>query len=312
MYEELAGLKELAIVAEKRSFTAAAAALRVSPSAVSQSVRGLEERVGVRLLQRTTRSVGLTEAGAGFLARLKPALDGVREAFESLSELRERPAGTLRLTLPRVAYREVLAPRIAEFLALYPDISIEAHFDEAFVDLADAGFDAGVRIGEMVERDMIGVRVSPDLRVAVVASPAYFARRGRPKHPRELHDHECINYRRRSSGAIYAWEFTEQGRDFQVSVNGRLVFDDGELLIEAALDGLGVAHVMDCSVHELLAEKRLQRVLEGFCPPFPGFHLYYPSRAQLAPKLQALVDFLKTKPTRARRSSNKPRIEGTL
>lgn len=301
MQDELSGLKELVLVAEKRSFTAAAAVLRVSPSAVSQSVRGLEERVGVRLLQRTTRSVGVTEAGARFLGRLRPALDGVREAFESLSELRTRPAGTLRLTLPRVAYREVLAPRLAEFLALYPDIAVEAHFDEAFVDVVEAGFDAGIRIGEMVERDMIGVRVGSDLRAAVVGSPAYFARRGRPKHPRDLHRHECINYRRRSSGAIYAWEFTEDGRDFQVSVNGRLVLDDGELLIQAALDGLGVAYVMDCGVHELLAQRRLLRVLEGFCPPFPGFQLYYPSRAQLAPKLQALVDFLKASPKRPRR-----------
>jgi DNA-binding transcriptional LysR family regulator len=298
MLEELSGLKELAIVAEKRSFTAAAAALRVTPSAVSQSVRALEERVGVRLLQRTTRSVGLTEAGARFLTRLKPALEGVREAFESLSELRARPAGTLRLTLPRLAYQQVLAPRLGQFLALYPEISIEAHFDEAFVDVVEAGFDAGIRIGEMVERDMVGVRVGPDLRVAVVGSPAYLASRGKPKHPRDLHGHDCINYRRRSSGAIYAWEFTEGSRDFQVAVDGRLVLDDGELLIQAALDGLGLAHVMDCSVHGLLSAKRLLRVLESFCPPFPGFHLYYPSRAQLAPKLQVLVDFLKAPPRR--------------
>lgn len=301
MQQELAGLTELAIVAEKRSFTAAAAALRVSPSAVSQSVRALEARVGVRLLQRTTRSVGLTEAGARFLTRLRPALDGVREAFESLSELRERPAGILRLTLPRVAYQHVLAPRLPAFLALYPEITLEAHCDEAFVDVVEAGFDAGIRIGEMVERDMIGVRVGHDLRVAVVGSPAYFASHAKPKHPRDLQRHECINYRRRSSGAIYAWEFTENERDFQVAVDGRIVLDDGELLIRAALDGLGLAHVMDCSVHELLAEKRLVRVLEAYCPAFPGFHLYYPSRAQLAPKLQALVDFLKVpSPRRAR------------
>jgi len=293
MQDELSGLKELAIVAEKRSFTAAAAALRVTPSAVSQSVRALEQRVGVRLLQRTTRSVGLTEAGVRFMARLKPALEGVRDAFDSLSELRERPAGTLRLTLPRVAYQQVLAPRLGAFLAAYPEIRLEAHFDEAFVDVVEAGFDAGIRIGEMVERDMIGVKLGPDLRAAVVGSPAYFANRGKPKHPRELQAHDCINYRRRSSGAIYAWEFTEDGRDFQVAVSGRLVLDDGELLIEAALDGLGLAHVMDCSVHELVASKRLQRVLERFCPPFPGFYLYYPSRAQLAPKLQALIGFFK-------------------
>lgn len=293
MPDELSGLNELRLVAEKRSFTAAAAALRVTPSAVSQSVRALEERLGVRLLSRTTRSVGLTEAGERFLSRLKPALEGVREAFEIVGELRERPAGTLRLTLPRAAYRHVLAPRLGAFLAKYPDIRVEAHLDEAFVDVVEAGFDAGIRIGEMVARDMIGVRSSPDLRVAVVGSPSYFAARGKPKHPRDLHEHDCINYRRRSSGAIYAWEFTEHGRDFQVAVDGRLVLDDGDLLIQAALDGLGVAHVLDASVHELIAQKRLVRVLEPFCPPFPGFYLYYPSRAQLPPKLEALVGFLR-------------------
>ncbi len=295
MQDALSGLTELLTVAEKRSFTAAAAGLRVTPSAVSQSVRALEERVGVRLLQRTTRSVGLTEAGARFLARLKPALEEVQGAFEALRELRDRPAGTLRLTLPRVAYQQVLAPRLGAFLSAYPDVRLEAHLDEAFVDVVEAGFDAGIRIGEMVERDMVGVRVGPELRGAVVGAPAYFANRARPKHPRDLHAHECINYRRRSSGAIYAWEFSEDGRDFQVAVDGRLVLDDGELLIQAALDGLGLVHVMDCSVHELLAQKRLVRVLERFCPPFPGFYLYYPSRAQLAPKLEALIGALRVR-----------------
>lgn len=295
MQGELSGLRELLIVADERSFTAAAAALRVTPSAVSQSIKALEERVGVRLLQRTTRSVGLTEAGSRFVSRLKPALEGVREAFESLSELRDRPAGVLRLTLPRVGYQQVLARRLAAFLSAYPEISLEVHVDEAFIDIVQDGFDAGIRIGEMVQHDMIGVRVSPELRVAAVGTPAYFKRRGKPKHPRDLHAHDCINYRRRTSGVIYAWEFSESGRDFQVAVNGRLVLDDGDLIIQAALDGLGVAHVLDCSVREHLASKRLVRVLDDFCPPFPGLFLYYPSRAQLAPKLQALVEFLRTR-----------------
>lgn len=300
MQTELSGLTELATVAEKRSFTAAAAQLRVTPSAVSQAVRALEERIGVRLLQRTTRSVGLTEAGARFLAQLKPALEGVRAAFEAAGELRDRPAGTLRLTLPRLGYQQVIAPRLAEFLDHYPDISLEASIDDALVDVVAHGFDAGLRIGEMLDREMIGVRVSPELRVAVVGSPKYFKRHGKPKHPRELHRHQCISYRQRSSGAVYRWEFTEQGSDFSIAAAGRLLLDDGELMIDAALRGLGLAYVMESSVQRELAENRLARVLDAYCVPFPGFFLYYPSRAQLAPKLKALIDFYRVLKAAAR------------
>jgi DNA-binding transcriptional LysR family regulator len=293
MRHDLSGLPALLTVAEKRSFTAAAAELRISPSAVSQTIRALEERVGVRLLQRTTRSVGLTEAGARFIARLKPAMDGVHDAFEALGELRERPAGTLRLSLPRLGYELILAPKLPEFLAAYPDIDLDVSIDDAFIDIVEEGFDAGIRIGEMVERDMIGVRVSDDVRMAVVATPSYFAARGKPKHPRDLHAHDCINYRRRSLGVIYRWEFTEDGKDFEIAVNGRMLLNDGDLMMKAALDGLGLAYVLESGVREHLASKRLVRVLDAFCVPFPGFFLYYPSRAQIAPKLQALVDFFK-------------------
>lgn len=303
MPESLSGLTELLLVAEKRSFRAAAAELRVSPSAVSQGVRALEERVGVRLLQRTTRSVGLTEAGARFIARLAPALAGVHAAFDSLVELRDRPAGTLRLSLPRLGYEQVLAPKLAAFLRAYPEISLDVSIDDAFANIVEQGFDVGIRIGEMVEREMIGVRVSPDLRAAVVGAPSYFAERGKPKHPRELTAHDCINYRRRALGVIYRWEFSEQGKDFDVAVNGRLLVNDSEFMVRAARDGLGLAYVMDSCVREELAQRRLVRVLEPFCEPFPGFYLYYPSRAQIAPKLQALVDFLKLKkPPRRSRS----------
>jgi DNA-binding transcriptional LysR family regulator len=300
MQTELSGLIELAAVAEKRSFTAAAAQLRVTPSAVSQAVRALEERLGVRLLQRTTRSVGLTEAGERFLSQLKPALEGVRAAFEAAGELRDRPAGTLRLTLPRLGYQQVIAPRLAEFLQRYPDISLEASIDDALVDVVQHGFDAGLRIGEMLDREMIGVRVSPELRVAVVGSPEYFERHGTPKHPRELHQHECISYRQRSTGAVYRWEFTEHGSDFSIAAAGRLLLDDGELMIDAALRGLGLAYVMESSVQRELADKRLLRVLDAHCVPFPGFFLYYPSRAQLAPKLKALIEFYRVLKAAAR------------
>ncbi len=300
MRTPLAGLAELIAVAEKRSFTAAAAELRVTPSAVSQTVRALEERVGVRLLQRTTRSVGLTEAGARFLDRLRPALAGVDEAFEVLGELRDRPAGLLRLTIPRLAYEQVLAPKLGKFLAAYPDIDFDLSVDDAFRDVVADGFDAGIRIGELVEREMIGVRVSRDIRMAVVASPAYFAARGKPMHPRDLHGHDCINYRRRALGVVYRWEFTEDGKDFEIAVNGRVLINDGQLMVDAALDGLGVAYVTDTAVRQHLADRRLIRALDPFCPPFPGFFLYYPSRAHLAPKLKALVDFLRVGRERAR------------
>jgi DNA-binding transcriptional LysR family regulator len=298
MRDELSGLGALLVVAEKRSFTAASVELGVTASAVSQTIRVLERRVGVRLLQRTTRSVGLTEAGARFVARLKPALDGVHEAFESLGELRDRPAGVLRLNLPRLGYVQVLAPRLAAFMQAYPEIELDVHIDDAFADIVDQGFDAGIRIGEMVEREMIGVRVSADLRMLVVGSPAYFATHPRPAHPRELHAHDCINYRRRTLGSVYRWEFTERGKEFEIGVNGRLLVNDADLMLDAALDGLGLAYLLETSVAEHVRAGRLVTVLSDFCEPFPGFFLYYPSRTHLAPKLKAMVDFLKWKPRR--------------
>lgn len=293
MRDDLSGLTVLLLVAEKRSFTAAAAELRVTPSAVSQTISALEERLGVRLVQRTTRSVGVTEAGARFIARLRPALDGVHEAFAELGALRDRPAGLLRLTVPRLAFEQLLAQRLPAFMAKYPDIQLDVSIDDAFANVVEQGFDAGIRIGEMIEREMIGVRLSEELRMAVVGSPAYFAAHGKPKHPRELQAHDCINYRQRTSGAVYRWDFNENGREFVVLVNGRLLINDAELMARAAVDGLGLAYLLDSHVRELIAKKRLVRVLDGFCPPFPGFHLYYPSRAQMAPKLKALIDFFK-------------------
>lgn len=309
MRDELSGLTALVAVADKRSFAAAAVELGVSASAVSQTIRALEERVGVRLLQRTTRSVGVTEAGGRFLARLKPALDGVHEAFEALGALRDRPAGVLRLSVPRLGYEEVLAPRLPAFLAAYPDIDLEISIDDAFANIVEQGFDAGLRIGEMVEPEMVAVRVGPPMRAAIVGSPGYIAARGRPAHPRELHAHDCINYRRRSRGVIYRWEFTEGDKDLEIAVTGRMVVNDGDIMVRAALDGLGLAYVMESTVREHVAARRLVRVLEPFCVPFPGFFLYYPSRAQIAPKLGALVDFLRVegRSRKARRAGPRAR-----
>jgi len=299
MQDDLSGLTALLLVVEKRSFTAAAAALRVTRSAVSQTIRALEERVGVRLLQRTTHSVGLTEAGARFVARIKPALAGVRDAFDELGHLRDRPAGLLRLAVPRVGYEHVLAPKLRAFLAAYPDIKVDVSFDDAFVDIVEQGFDAGIRIGQLLDREMIGVRVSSHLRMAIVGSPAYFKAHGKPQHPRDLRDHECILYRLRTSGAVYRWELVDAGKPLTVSVDGRISMNDGDLLVSAALDGLGLACVLEGRVREELAQKRLVRVLEPFCPSFRGFYLYYPSRAQIAPKLKALIEFLRVRPARA-------------
>lgn len=297
--DEFAGLSMFVAVADKRSFTAAAAELRVTPSAVSQAIAALEERLGVRLLQRTTRSVGLTEAGARFLARLRPALGEVRASLASLDQLRDRPAGVLRLNVSRVAYRDVLATKLTAFLAKYAEIQLDLAIDDGLADIVGQGFDAGVRLGETLEREMVAVRISADQRVAVVGSPAYLAARGRPKHPRELHAHDCINYRQRTSGNVYKWEFTDGGKDLEIAVNGRVVCNDVDVLVQAALDGLGLAHVLEASVQRELDEKRLVRVLDTFCPPFPGYFLYYPSRAHLSPKLAALVEFLRVRTGRA-------------
>jgi DNA-binding transcriptional LysR family regulator len=293
MADDLTGLTTLLAVAEKRSFTAAAAALRVTPSAVSQTIRALEERVGVRLVQRTTRSVGLTEAGERFVAHLRPALQGVRAAFEALGELRGAPAGTLRLNVPRVAYQRVIEPHLAAFLAAYPRIRLEVVLDDAFANIIAGGYDAGIRIGEMLDREMVAVRIGDDESAAIVGSPAYFAARGRPKRPRDLQGHDCINYRRIARGEIYRWEFSEEGKDIEVAVEGRFTVNDNDAMIGAALAGVGLACVFESTVREPIATGRLIRVLAAFCPPFPGLYLYYPSRAQLAPKLQVLIDFLK-------------------
>ncbi|WAS99188.1 LysR family transcriptional regulator [Nannocystis punicea] len=295
MHDDLSGLTALMVVADRRSFTAAAAELGVTPSAVSQSVRALEDRVGVRLLQRTTRSVGLTEAGARFLAQLRPAMHSVRAAFESLDEVRGRPVGTLRLNVPRLASKTVLEPILESFLAAYPELRLDISIDDGLTDIVAGGFDAGIRIGEMLDRDAIAVRLTDDMRMAVVGSPAYFAARGKPKHPRELLAHDCINYRQISSGALYRWEFTDAGRDITLAVEGRVITNDEDLMIRAALDGLGLAYLFEHAIADALAEKRLVRVLTAYCPRFPGLFLYYPSRTQTPPKLRALVDFLRAR-----------------
>jgi DNA-binding transcriptional LysR family regulator len=294
MRDDLSGLRALLYVAQKKSFTAAAAELRVTPSAVSQTVRALEDRVGVRLLARTTRNVGLTEAGIQFVARLQPALVQIDEAIESLGVMRGRPSGLLRLTMLRTGYTDVFKPILARFLAEYRDIRVEICLEEALSNVVAEGFDAGIRLGHALEREMIAVRVSVDQRLTVVGSPEYLATRGKPSHPRELHAHDCINLRKITRGTVDRWRFVDEGKDLEIAVEGHVVTNDGAVLVDAALDGLGLAYVFESMVEQQVAEKRLVRVLDKYCPRIPGYFLYYPTRVNMAPKLKALVDFLKT------------------
>ena len=297
------GLSELLAVARHRSFRAAAAELRVTPAAVSQAIRALEARVGLPLFQRTTRRVALTEAGTQLLSRLRPAATDITEALDALATLRQRPAGNLRLSVPRIALDLVVYPVLPELRRAYPEVTVEIDVNDASVDLIAEGFDAGIRIGDFVERDMVAVRVSGEQRAAIVASPAYLDGRGTPRTPRDLTEHRCINFRRGSSG-VYRWEFEKGSRSMAVAVQGPLVVNDAELMMRAALDGVGLAFSFEDHVAPDLASGRLVRVLEDWCAPFPGYFLYYPSRRQQPPALSALIETLRLPPPNARRPSS--------
>lgn len=292
MRDELSGLGVVLAVADAGSFTRAAAALRVTPSAVSQTIDAVERRLGVRLFQRTTRRVGLTEAGARLVDALRPALGAVRDALDTAESARGRVSGTLRLTVPRLACPLVVEPLLGALLAEHPALRVELSIDDGLVDLVAGGFDAGIRLGEMVERDMIVVPMTGPLRSVIVASPAYLAAHGRPRHPRELVDHACINYRRITRRELYRWELVVDGRDVSFAVDGRLIVNDVDLLVRAAIDGHGLAYVTEPPASAAIADGRLVRVLRPFCPSYPGLHLYYPSR-QAPPKLRALVDLIR-------------------
>ena len=297
--DELSVLSAFLAVAEERSFTRAAKRMGVTPSALSHAIRELEERLGVRLLARTTRSVAPTDAGAEFLARVRPALGDVREALELVSGLRDRPAGRVRLVVSPLAAPTVLAPKLGQFARDYPDVVLDVTTDEARVDLVAAGFDAGIHLGEFIERDMVAIRVSQDLRPAIVASPPYFESHPKPTSPRDLLSHRCINVRHGSDG-VYRWEFDKGKQSLTVAVNGPLIVDDVQLSIRAAIDGVGLAFVDEDRVAPHLASGALVRVLEDWSPPFPGFFLYYPSQRQLRPSLSALIETLRFRPEKPR------------
>lgn len=280
-------------VARAQSFTKAAGKLGVSQSALSHTIRGLEERLGLRLLTRTTRSVSPTEAGERLLVSIGPRLDEIESELAALSAFREKPAGTIRINAGEHAADAVLWPALQKLLPDYPDINVEIIVDYGLTDIVAERYDAGVRLGEQVAKDMIAVRIGPDMRMAVVGAPAYFDTRAKPLTPQDLTDHNCINLRLPTYGSVYAWEFEKDGRELRVRVEGQLVFNNIALRLNAVLAGLGLAYMPENLVETHLADGRLVRVLEDWCLPFSGYHLYYPSRRHTSPAFALVVDALR-------------------
>jgi DNA-binding transcriptional LysR family regulator len=286
-------LLAFAAVGRDRSFTKAAAKLGVSQSALSHTIRELEARLGVRLLTRTTRSVSPTEAGERLLHTVGPRLEEIEAELAALGELREKPAGTIRITATDYAADTILWPKLAKFLRDYPDIKVEITIDYGLIDIVVQRFDAGVRAGEQVAKDMIAVRIGPDMRMAVLGAPSYFRKRSEPKKPQDLVGHNCINLRLPTHGGLYAWEFEKGARELKVRVEGQLVFNGTFQMLNAALGGFGLAYVPEDLVQPHLAKGRLKRVLEDWCQLYSGYHLYYPSRRQPSAAFALLVDALR-------------------
>ncbi len=280
-------------IARERSFTRAAAQLGVSQSALSHTLRELEDRLGVRLLTRTTRSVSPTEAGEKLLASIAPHFAEIEAGLAAISDLRERPAGTIRITAGEHSAETVLWPALARLLPDYPDIRVEIVIDYGLTDIVAERFDAGVRLGEQVAKDMIAVRIGPDMRMVVAASPAYFATHPKPEVPQDLTAHNCINLRLPTRGGLYAWEFEKKGRALNVRVDGQLVLNSTPLILTAALDGAGLAYLPETRVQPYLDDGRLVQVLDDWCEPFAGYHLYYPSRRQNSAAFSVLIDALR-------------------
>jgi DNA-binding transcriptional LysR family regulator len=291
-------LRTFRAIAAHGSFTRAAHELEVSASALSQAMRQLEERLGVRLLQRTTRHVGLTEAGREFLARIAPALSEIDTAIEQMQKLSDHPAGTLRITVPPVAIAALIEPNLPDFLRAYPDIRVDVRMDSALTDLVTDGLDAGIRLSEKIQQDMVALPLGGPQRSLVVASPAYLKVRGTPARPRDLQKHNCIRFRFSTNGPTYRWEFAhptgpQRGRWFEIDIDGNLICNDSNLQIQTVLDGIGVAHVMQHQAIEHIASGRLISVLDRWFPPYDGFYLYYPSRFQVPPKLRVFAEFFR-------------------
>jgi DNA-binding transcriptional LysR family regulator len=291
--QDFGELNAFLVVAEERSFTKAAAKLGTSQSTLSQTIRRLETRLALRLLTRSTRSVAPTEAGVRLLETLQPAFNEIDAKLSDLTAAREKPAGTVRINATDLVVENLLWPALKPLLADYPDIEIELTAELARTDIVAGRFDAGVRLGELVEKDMIAVRIGADLRMVAVASPTYFARKPPPTTPHELANHECINLRMPTLGELYAWEFAKDGHELRVRVQGPLTFNSGRMLVAAAIDGCGIAYVTNDYAGEEVKAGRLISVLEDWSPPFAGYHLYYPSRRQLPPAFKLVVEALR-------------------
>jgi DNA-binding transcriptional LysR family regulator len=293
MTDSLDGMAVFVAVAEAKGFRAAGERLGVSGSAVSQSLRRLEDQLGVALVQRTTRSVNLTEAGERLYAAARPALDDLRAAVAAVSELGDEPRGTLRLHVAEAAQGFLSGPVLAEFLASYPQVQMNLFVSDEPVDIVAAGYDGGIRLGEVIDRDMVAVPVSGDLRLLVVGAPSYFAEHRKPKHPRDLVEHQCINWHPTENSPPYRWEFTEDGRDFSVDVRARVLTNNPSLNVRLAIAGAGLTLADQSRSLEPISRGELVAVLEEFSTPFPGFYLYYPQRRQASPALQAFVTYLR-------------------
>ena len=291
--EELGDLTALIAVAEEKSFTRAAARLGTSQSALSHTIRRLEERLGLRLLARTTRSVAPTDAGERLLRIVQPAFDEIDQELAALSALTEKPSGTIRINSSWHAAETIIWPVLERLMPDYPDVRVELIADQALTDIVAERFDAGVRLGEQVAKDMISVRIGPDTRMAVVGAPVYFEKRPIPETPHDLTEHAGVSLRLPTSGGLYAWEFEKDGRALNVRMGGQLAFSNGRMILEAATAGLGLGFVLEDQARERIADGRLVRVLADWCPPFSGYHLYYPSRRQLSPAFTLLVEALR-------------------
>ncbi|EPJ7713271.1 LysR family transcriptional regulator, partial [Citrobacter freundii] len=283
----------LIIVARERSFTRAAAKLGVSQSALSHAIRGLEERLDVRLLTRTTRSVAPTEAGERLINSISPRFDDIETELLALTDVRQRVAGNIRLTLGEHALQSTVWPALEPFLQTYPDVNVEITIDNSLTDIVTGRYDAGIRLGEQVAKDMVAVRIGPDWRMVVVGAPTYFARHGKPQTPHDLQNHSCINMRMPTLGGLYAWEFAKDGQDLRVRVEGQLIFNNLPPRISAAIAGRGLAFVPEDTVEQAVAEGALEKVLEDWCEPFSGYYLYYPSRKQHTAAFAQLIEALR-------------------
>lgn len=291
--DPISDLTAFLAIGRERSFTKAAAQLGVSPSALSHTIKGLEERLGVRLLTRTTRSVSPTEAGERLMSSIGPRFEEIEAELAALTSLRDKPAGTVRITTGETAAQNIVWPKLAPILSAYPDIRIEISVESALVDIVAERFDAGVRLGESLSKDMVAVRIGPDLSMVAFASPDYFALHQEPRVPEDLAQHNCINLRQATHGGLYAWEFEKDGREQRVRVSGQIIMNNASLIVEAAIMGTGVGFLPEDMVKHHLQSGRLVPVLEDWSPPFSGYHLYYPSRRQLSPAMRVVVDALR-------------------